>query len=126
MLLYNIEMKSNNAKILATIVVAMGLLTMAVVPNVMAAMPDMKDVQKGTQLATENAQILRELTTMINDCTDDVTSYQFQIFDKCLQFMTDYNTSLKQLQDKYPETKGATSGLNSYDLKNFLRNQYLN
>lgn len=119
-------MKSNNAKILATIVVAMGLLSMAVVPNVMAAMPDMKDVQKGTQLATENAQILRELTTMINDCTDDVTSYQFQIFDKCLQFMTDYNTSLKQLQDKYPETKGATSGLNSYDLKNFLRNQYLN
>lgn len=121
----NIEMKTNTPKILATIV-TMGLLSIAVIPTVMAAIPDTSELQRGTQLATENAQILRELTTMINSCTDDVTSFQFQMFDKCLQFMTDYNTSLKQLQAKYPETKGTVSGLDSYDLKNFLKNQYLN
>lgn len=118
-------MKTNTPKILATIV-TMGLLSIAVIPTVMAAIPDTSELQRGTQLATENAQILRELTTMINSCTDDVTSFQFQMFDKCLQFMTDYNTSLKQLQAKYPETKGTVSGLDSYDLKNFLKNQYLN
>lgn len=125
MLYDNIEMKTNTPKILATIV-TMGLLSIAVIPTVMAAIPDTSELQRGTQLATENAQILRELTTMINSCTDDVTSFQFQMFDKCLQFMTDYNTSLKQLQAKYPETKGAVSGFDSLDLKNFLRNQYLN
>ena len=102
-------MKTNNKKILATILVTMGLLSIAMmVPTTaMAAMPDMARMEQGIQYATENAKILRELTTMINSCTADVESYQFQIFDKCLQFMEDYNTMLKQMQAKYPETKGG-------------------
>lgn len=110
MLYDNIEMKTNTAKILATIV-TMGLLSIAIIPNVMAAMPSMEQMQQGAELAGENAQILRELTTLTNDCTDDITSYQFQIVDKCLQFMEDYNTMLKQLQAKYPETRNTLAGL---------------
>ena len=119
----------NNSKIIATIV-TMGLLSIAIIPSAMAAMPNMDRMEQGIQYATENAQILRELTTMINDCTADVESYQFKMFDKCLTFMGDYNTMLKQMQAKYPETKGATSGfssgLTSQDIQNLLQNQYLN
>ena len=103
---------TNNTKIIATILVTMGLLsiTVAIIPNAMAAIPSMDRMEQGIQFATENAQILRELNTMINACNDDVTSYQFKIFDKCLQFMEDYNMALKQIQAKYPETRGVFTG----------------
>ena len=124
-------MKTNTPKILVTIVILIGIVALpASMTIAKAEIPDLSEMQKGIEYGKENAQILRELTTMINDCTDDVSSYQFKMFDKCMQFMEDYNTMLKQMQAKYPETKGATSGfssgLTSQDIQDLLNNQYRN
>jgi len=78
-----------------------------VVPIAVAQTPSTNKLEKTLEVLTENAQFLKEIQAFNKQCSEDARSGQFQLFERCLQFQTEYNTMLRLLQSKYPELAKA-------------------
>lgn len=78
-----------------------------VVPISVAQTPSISKLEKTLEVLTENAQIIKEIQAFDKRCSEDSRSGQFQLFERCHEFHTEYNSMLKLLQSKYPELAKA-------------------
>ena len=78
-----------------------------VVPMAVAQTPSVSKLEKTLEVITENSQIIKEIQAFNKQCSEDTRSGQFQLFERCHEFQTEYNSMLKLLQSKYPELAKA-------------------